>query len=262
MIDSTATGNRARSAAASSRLAVSPAGGLPQPLDVSSSVVAGNAATGGADFAASTLATGTLSLGNVFAGDVSGVTYTADWPAPTSSAATRPTSCRRAWRADLAAAWPNCNPLIDAGLANGLTTDQRGEQRIRDRAYRTRTAPATTCRCRRIRRSARHRGHRPYLAIASPPEQGNKKIEVEVVAARRPHQRRSGQDLRQRGQRRRQGEQIAVQTNGRAMRWPKKKKAAKRILGRSPASFRKVTAKLTGKLAGEASSRYQQDLGG
>ena len=94
------------------------------PLDVSSSIVADNA---GGDFIVTPTASGDLTLGNVLLGDATGVTYTPS-PAGSNIVGADP---------QLGALADNggptktrlpalTSPAIDAGLANGLTTDQRG----------------------------------------------------------------------------------------------------------------------------------------
>jgi hypothetical protein len=106
--------------------------GTNAPLDVSSSIVSGNTAPGAGspDFATNPATAGALTIGNSLVGDTTGVTYTAD-PAGTVIVGEDPELGPLAnnggpTETRLPAA---TSPVINAGVANGLTADQRGENR-------------------------------------------------------------------------------------------------------------------------------------
>jgi hypothetical protein len=86
--------------------------------------VAGN--TGG-DFGLGSSASGDLTLGNVLIGDTTGVTYTAD-PAGSNIVGADPQLGALADNGGPTQTMlpAKSSPLVDAGLANGLTADQRG----------------------------------------------------------------------------------------------------------------------------------------
>lgn len=268
LIDSTVTGNQAAVGGGVFRGYANGTSGSDSPLEVSSSVVAGNTATGtGPDFGVGTYAHNDLTLGNVFAGDVTGVTYTAD-PSGSNIIGGDPMLgplADNGGPTETRLPEPG-SPLIDAGLANGLSGDQRGEQRTVDYpdVPATHGSDGTDIGATELAPPPPdNEVTDPYLAITSPQEQGNKKIKVEVVAgAGEPVTAQVwGKIWIGKGNAVAKTERIAVPTDGRTTVTvnPKKNKATRRIL-KALANGRKVTAKLTGKLADEAGNEYQQDL--
>ncbi|MFN8150959.1 MAG: choice-of-anchor Q domain-containing protein [Solirubrobacterales bacterium] len=238
-------------------------------LDVSSSVVSANSSTtGGNDFGVSPDATGDLTLGNVLAGDVSGVTYTAD-PAGSNIIGADPKLGPLANNGGPTQTMlPDAaSPLVNAGLANGLTKDQRGEARTIDYpgVPNSHGSDGTDIGAAELGIPAPPDNSvtDPYLEIASPQEQGKKKVKVKVVAG-------AGEDVTGqvwgkifvgKGNAVMKTAKVPVASGQRVTITvkPKKNKATKRIL-KALANGRKVTAKLKGKLADAAGNEYQKDL--
>lgn len=246
--------------------------GTESPLDVSSSVVSGNSSTSGEDdFDENPNATGDLKLGNVLAGDVSGVTYTAD-PAGSNIIGVDPKLGPLANNGGPTQTMlPDAtSPLVNAGLANGLTKDQRGEARTVaypdvpnthgsdgtdigavELGVPTPPTPPDT------------KVTDPYLEIDIPQVQGEKKVEVKVTAGAGEEANAEvwGKIFVGKGNAVMRTALTPVSSGQRTTLTvqPKKRKATKRIL-RALANGRKVTAKLTGKLADEAGNEYTKDL--
>lgn len=180
LVDSTVTGNHAVRGGGVFRGDIT--GALTDSsLDVSSSVVDGNSATGGGtDFAVAALASGDLTIGNSLLGSAAGVTYTADPSGsnivgedsklrrladnggPTESMLPKPTS-----------------PLVDAGLASGLTKDQREGPRTVDYpgVPNTHGSDGTD-----IGAAELDLLEGPFLSMRKPQLQQGKEIEVKVKA--------------------------------------------------------------------------------
>lgn len=130
VIGSTITGNTATDRGGGIFRGYGAGGGTDTPLEVTSTVVADNSAVnGGPDISQSPSAIGDLTLGNSLLGDPSGAAFVetpngnlfgvdpqlgplTDNGGPTQTRLPEPTS-----------------PLLDAGLAAGQSTDQRGETR-------------------------------------------------------------------------------------------------------------------------------------
>jgi hypothetical protein len=129
--NSTVTGNSATDSGGGVFRGYATFGNSVSPLDVSSSVVSGNTATvGGADFAASPNASGDLTLGNTLVGDTTGVTYTADPPGSVLVGVDPQLGPLTDNGGETETRLPApTSPIINAGLANGLTVDQRREVR-------------------------------------------------------------------------------------------------------------------------------------
>ena len=257
LVDSTVTGNQASTGGGGVFAGYGSGQNANSPLDVSSSVVSGNSSTsGGADFDKDGATTGDLTLGNVLVGTTAGLTYTAD-PAGSNIVGVDPKLGPLAdnggpTQTQLPAA---DSPLVDAGLANGLTTDQRGLPRTFDYPgvpsthgsdgtdigaveLGDPTPPDTSVKD-------------PFLEIASPQKQKGKKIKVKVEAgAGEPVTAQVyGKIFVGKGNAVMRTEQIAIPANGRTtITVVPKTKAAKRRIAKALGKGRKVKAKLTGKL--------------
>lgn len=268
LTDSTVTGNEAVDGGGVLRGSVG-AASSESPLDVSSSIVTANTASGsGADFYTIPVATGTLTIGNALLGDVSGVTYSPD-PAGSNivgaNAQLGPLTDNGGPTETMLPA-PS-SPAINAGLANGLTTDQRGDARtvaypgvpnshgsdgtdIGAAELAIPAPPDTTV-------------TDPYLEIESPQVEGKEKVKVEVTAGAGELVNAEvwGKIFVGKGNAVMKSAKVAVSSGQRTTITvvPKKKKATRRIL-KALANGRKVTAKLTGKLADEAGNEYSKDL--
>lgn len=244
-------------------------GGSYAPLDISSSIVAANTASGtGPDIYSDTPVAGPLTIGNALLGDVGGVTYTPD-PAGSNIVGAAPqlgplTNNGGPTETMLPAA---TSPAINAGLANGLTTDQRGDPRtvaypgvpnshgsdgtdIGAAELGIPAPPDTTV-------------TDPFLEIESPQVEGKEKVKVEVTAGAGELVNAEvwGKIFVGKGNAVMKSAKVAVSSGQRTTITvvPKKKKATRRIL-KALANGRKVTAKLTGKLADEAGNEYSKDL--
>lgn len=262
--DSTVTGNTAAAGAGGVLRGYASGGTADAPLDVSSSIVSGNNSTsGGADFSDNAYASGDLTLGNVLVGSTAGLTYTAN-PAGSNVVGVDPKLGPLAdnggpTKTRLPAV---DSPVIDAGLANGLTKDQRGEARTVEVPEVPNRNGSDGTDIGAVEYSDIDVKD-PFLDIESPQKQGRKKVKVKVEAGAGEAVTAQvyGKIFVGKGNAVMKTSKISIASGERATITvqPKKKKATKRIL-KALGNGRKVTAKLTGKLADNAGNEYTKDL--
>lgn len=270
LIDSTVTGNSAVRGGGVFRGYAGGGNTSDSSLDVSSSVLSGNTASGtGADFAESANVNpgSDLTVGNSLVQNVTGVTYTAD-PAGSNIIGADPKLGALADNGGpTQTRLPDpASPLVDAGLANGLTKDQRGLARTVDypgvpltngsdgtdigAAELGLPTPDTTV-------------LDPFLSIESPQKQGKKKIRVKIQAGAGEHVNAQVYGVIRigKGNAVMKTQKVSVGTGQRVTITvkPKTKKATKRIL-KALAKGRKVRAEVTGKLVDDNSNEYTKDL--
>lgn len=161
------------------------------------------------------------------------------------------------------------SPVVNSGLANGLTADQRGEARTV--AYpgvpNSHGSDGTDIGAAELGLPAPPPDTSvtdPFLEIESPQLEGNKKVEVEVTAGAGELVNAEvwGKIFVGKGNAVLRSQKVPIEPGGPAtitVEPKKKKKKAKRIL-RALENGRRVTAKLTGKLADEAGNEYTKDL--
>jgi hypothetical protein len=159
-------------------------------LELSSSVVSDNTAPTSPDIGQSAQATGDLTVENSLIGDTSGATYTADPPGTVLTGVDPelgpladnggPTETRLP---------AETSPLIDAGLGNGLVTDQRGEDRTIDYpgVPSTLGSNGTDIGAVELAEEAPEpppdtEVENPFLKMKNPQRQGDKKIKLKVRA--------------------------------------------------------------------------------
>jgi hypothetical protein len=262
LVDSTVTGNDAVRGGGVFRGYAHVGGSTDSPLDVSSSVVDGNHATGaGTDFAVAAGASGALTLGNTLAGSVAGVTYTAD-PAgsnivgedsklrpladnggPTETMLPKPKS-----------------PLVDAGLANGLVKDQRDGPRTVDYpgVPSTHGSDGTD-----IGAAELDVLEDPFLSMAKPQLQSGKKVKLEVKAG-------AGEDVRATATGvivLEKGNAVARMTRDRVdagkrttLTVKTKTRPGNRRIMRALSKGQAVTARIKGKLKDSSGNTYERTL--
>lgn len=274
LTDSTVTGNEAVNGGGVQRGLISYSSD--SPLDVSSSIVAANTASGtDPDFYEIPSTTGTLTIGNALLGDVSGVTYTPD-PVGSNIVGANPQLgplTNNGGPTETMLPAPT-SPAINAGLANGLTTDQRGDARTV--AYpgvpNSHGSDGTDIGAAELAvppppppppPPPDNEITDPFLEIESPQVEGKEKVKVKVTAGAGELVNAEvwGKIFVGKGNAVMKSTKVAVSSGQRATITvvPKKKKATRRIL-KALANGRKVTAKLTGKLADAAGNEYSKDL--
>jgi hypothetical protein len=265
LLDSTVTANHASDTAGGVLRGYSNGNPSDSNLTISSTAIAGNTAVNSSpDIGQGSAAAGTLTLTNSLLQDPAGATYTAD-PAGSNIVGADPQLGALAdnggpTQTQLPAA---TSPLIDAGLANGLTTDQRGLPRTADNTL----VPAT------------HGSDGtdigsvelpppdvevidPVVEADSPQFEGPNKIKVKLRAG-------AGEDVSVNafGRIRAKKGFPVVKVNTTATKGnlvkivlkPRKEKDAEKI-ERSLANGKKVTAKVRVKLKDAAGNLFQKDL--
>jgi hypothetical protein len=264
LVDSTVTGNSAGTAGGVYRGYIeSPYNTSDSPLDVSSSVVAGNSGGANPDFGVSATASGDLTLGNSLIGTAAGVTYTAS-PAGSNIVTPEPglgPLGDNGGPTETMLPTPS-SPLVDAGLANGLSKDQRGFARTVDYpgVPSTHGSDGTDIGAGELRVNEVDGA---FLEAPSPQKQGKKKVEVEVTggADERVKLEAFGVITIGKGNAVLKATVDQVNAGDRSTLTvkPKTKKAQKRIL-KALGKGRKVTANLTGKLIDSTGNVYEQEL--
>jgi hypothetical protein len=264
LVDSTVTGNSAPAGGGVLRgYDVSSGSSSDSPLDVKSSVVAGNKGGDDPDFTVNTSASGDLTLGNSLIGTAAGVNYTAS-PAGSNIVTPEPglgPLGDNGGPTETMLPTPS-SPLVDAGLANGLSKDQRGFARTVDYpgVPSTHGSDGTDIGAGELRVNEVDGA---FVDAASPQKQGKKKVKVKVTGGADEQVKFEAFGVITIGKGnavlKATVDQVNAGDRSTLTVQPKKKKSQKRIL-KALGKGRKVTANLTGKLIDQTGNVYEQDL--